>query len=363
METKCPIRFYDMIRQSKDPKYIRLELVRYARDHGVKPAARVFGTTPKTVRKWLRRWEPGSLRGLEEASRAPKNPKRRITDEQRREVIRLKKTLRSFGAERIKRDHELEISVKAIRKIWREAGLIRKKRRKHKTKNDLRAMKAGWRLFEQTCMDTKDLDDIPEMWPQIKRLRLPVIQYTAREVVSGMQFVAYADERALCYSTLFVQILLEHLKICRVNLDECRIQTDNGSEFTGGWRARDDSIFTRAVADAGLQHKTIPPSAHTWQADVETAHRLIEDEFYEVETFSSLKNFLAKAHSYILWFNLARKNSYKQNRTPWEIAIERNPNLDPSLPRLPPILLNRQLMKMLDRNERGGYDVIPYPWT
>ena len=66
----------------------------------------------------------------------------------------------------------------------------------------------------------------------------------------------------------------------------------------------------------GLEHTTIPPSAHTWQADVETAYRLIEDEFYEVERFSGRQNFLQKAASYNLWFNVARKNSYKGHRPP-----------------------------------------------
>jgi hypothetical protein len=56
-----------MPRRTTEPTYLRFELVRYAREHGVKPAARQFGTTVKTVRKRLRRWEPGSLRGLENA--------------------------------------------------------------------------------------------------------------------------------------------------------------------------------------------------------------------------------------------------------------------------------------------------------
>jgi transposase-like protein len=75
----CPLRYYPMLRQSKDPVYLRFELVRYAREHGIKPAARQFSTTVKTVRKWLRRWEPGSLRGLEDRSRAPIHPRRGIT--------------------------------------------------------------------------------------------------------------------------------------------------------------------------------------------------------------------------------------------------------------------------------------------
>ncbi|MCD6335439.1 MAG: hypothetical protein J7M27_08925 [Candidatus Latescibacteria bacterium] len=107
------------------------------------------------------------MRGLSDRSRASHHPAKRISHAQRQQTIQLKKALPSFGAERIKRDYDLSISVKAIRRIWREEGLVvKKKRRKHKTKQDLRAVKARWRLFEQTCLDTKDLDDIPESGPK-----------------------------------------------------------------------------------------------------------------------------------------------------------------------------------------------------
>jgi transposase-like protein len=56
-----PVKYYTIMRRSKDPRGIRHEMVRYAKEEGVKPAARVFSTTPKTVRKWLRRWRPGSV--------------------------------------------------------------------------------------------------------------------------------------------------------------------------------------------------------------------------------------------------------------------------------------------------------------
>jgi transposase-like protein len=64
------VKYYTIMRKSKDPRWLRYEMVRYARDKGVKPAARVFNTIPKTVRKWLKRWQPGSLRGLEDQSKA-----------------------------------------------------------------------------------------------------------------------------------------------------------------------------------------------------------------------------------------------------------------------------------------------------
>jgi len=40
---------------------------------------------------------------------------------------------------------------------------------------------------------------------------------------------------------------------------------------------------------------------------------LVEDEFFDLETFASRGEFLAKAHTYQLYFNLARPNSHKEN--------------------------------------------------
>lgn len=358
----CPIPYFTTLRNSKDPRHFRYALVRFAREHGVKPAARAFATTPKTVRKWLRRSKEGSLDGLADHSRAPKRPHRRIPPLVRARVITLKKKLPPWGAARLRRDYDLPLSEKAIRRIWREEGLLKKKRRKHKTKQDLRAVKAQWKLFEQTSLDTKDLDDIPEMLFPIRRFGLPVVQYTAREVVSGLQFLAYADERALCYASLFAELLLEHFQACGVELRGCRFQSDNGSEFIGSWQAKRDSAFTRTVeAVEGLEHHTIPPGAHTWQADVETVHRLIEDEFYEVEIFRSRGEFLEKASAYNVWFNVARKNSYKQNKTPWEIVHERAPTLSPRIAMWRPVFLDKILAARLDSKPQGGYHVVPYP--
>jgi len=338
-----------MLRQSKDPVRLRFELVRYAREHGVKPAARQFGTTVKTVRKWLRRWEPGSLRGLADRSRAPLHPRRRITSAQRRRAVSLERKLPSWGAARVKRDFPLDLSEKALRRIWREEGLAKRERRKHKTKQRLREVKRQWRLFEQTCVDTKDLCDIPELWAQARALGPPRYQYTAREVVSGWHYVAYAQECTLAYAKLFAEVILSHLQACGVRLKGSRIQTDNGNEFVGNWQRKTDSAFTEAVeAVRGLSHTTIPPRAHTWQSDVETAHRLIEDEFYGVERFSSRADFLAKAGSYNLWFNVGRRNSGKEHRTPWELIHEREPTIDPAICALPPVYLDDLFMRKLD---------------
>lgn len=204
--------------------------------------------------------------------------------------------------------------------------------------------------------------DIPELWAQAQALGLPRYQYTAREVTSGWHYLAYAQECMLAYAKLFAEVILKHLQDCGVRLKGSRVQTDNRCEFVGNWQARTDSEFTKAAeAVRGLRHTRRPPRAHTWQSDVETAHRIIEDEFYEVERFRSRSDFLAKAASYNLWLNVGRRNRGKEHKTPWELIHEREPEVAPAVCALPPIYLDELFMRKLDAKLQWGYDVIPHP--
>ena len=65
-----PYAYYTVMRQSQDPRFLRLRMALYAKEHGVKPAARAFKVTPKTIRKWLGRFD-GKLASLDEQSSAP----------------------------------------------------------------------------------------------------------------------------------------------------------------------------------------------------------------------------------------------------------------------------------------------------
>jgi len=138
---------------------------------------------------------------------------------------------------------------------------------------------------------------------------LPLIQYTAREVRSGLQFLAFAQHRSPGARALFAYRIQSHLSACGLDLPNLVWQTANGGEFIGALQpdgAR--SGFPRAVRFFDSQHQRIPPAAHTYQRDVETVHRLIEDEFYDLETFRRRRDFLAKACVYQFYFNLVRPN-------------------------------------------------------
>jgi len=297
--------------------------------HGIKKTAEYFRSTRNTVRKWYRRWQEEGYKGLEELSRRPHTSPMATSREERDRLVYLKEEkYKRLGAEAIKVLEDIPLSTKTMRKIWRQEGVSRRKRRKkHVTKQNLREVKKQWALFQQIDEDTKDLTDIPEYWPQMKGKGLPKVQYTARDVTSGMMFLGFADEKSLTYATLFAEYLNKHLQRAGADLSKTVRQTDNGSEYIGSWQAKETSSYTKVVESVpGQIHSTIFPGAHRFQSDVETVHNLVEMEFYEIERFRDREDFLNKAYSYQLFFNLLRPNSYKENKNPWQSAKEKNPD-------------------------------------
>jgi len=326
-----PLSYPEMIKQVTNPYDLRLRLVGSAKQIGVKPTARLYGTSPQTVRLWLRRYAQAGRSGLASRSHAPHTCPHHTPPALEEQIVRLRRRT-DFGAQRLKIEFELPLSQGAIARILRQNNLIRPRKRKHVTKQDLRAVKAHWAVFSKFCHDTKDLDDIPYYWPQAKALGLPIIQYTAREVRTGLTFADYAQERSAALACIFAQRVMDHLAACGVSLDQVGFQSDNGSEYQGGCDQRSTPHgFKPTVEERGVTHTFIPPAAYTYNSDVETVHRLCEDEFFDREKFQSRKHFLQKAQSYWRYFNIARKNSYKGYRSPLELLRQLAPQVDPRI--------------------------------
>src|SRR2546422_1803751 len=196
-------RYFDLVREMKNAYNHRLRLVESAQQRGIKPTARLFATTVPTVRKWLRRYQQLGPSGLLEQSRAPRRQPRETSPEVEQQVVALRQQLPTFGARRLIREFDLPLSHRALERIWRTHGLLQKRKKKYQRKQDLAHIKAQWALFQQISADTKDLDDIPRYWAQAQRLHLPVIQYTAREIRSGLLFLAFAQQRRAAASAGF----------------------------------------------------------------------------------------------------------------------------------------------------------------
>lgn len=362
----CPYQYYHVMKQSKDKKHWRYQLVQKAMEIGIKPVARLFHTSPPIVRKWLKRFKTEGYSGLNDRSKRPHHCPNETPSDLKEQIVSLRKIYKRLGAEQIKTLENIDLNPKTIRKIWRQAGCSSRRRpKKHVTKNNLREVKKRFALFEKTLEDTKDLWDIPAYWPQMKALNLPKVQYTYREVSCGPIFLGFANQRSLTHAHLFAIYINHFLKKFNAlpkNIDSTR-QTDNGSEYIGSWNAKKPSAYTLAIESLpGQSHHTIFPGAHRMQSDVETIHNLMELEFYEIESFTSRLDFMQKAACYQLFFNLHRPNSYKEHKTPWQLIQEKNPDFDKRLLMIPPVDLDQLLRWKHPLLTKEGNDLLTVPY-
>ena len=290
----------------------RLQMVRFAERDGIKPAAREFNTTVRTVRKWYRRWiaDNRSRRSLMDQSKAPRTCPHKTPPHVEKRVIEARKRAPCFGPRRLKDAFDLPVGETAIGRILRQNDLVTPRKKKYEKKRDLREVKRRYKPFEENQVDAKYLTDIPFYVEQtLHDDDLPKFQYTWRDVRTGGIFLGFADELSEAHACAFAAAVGLHLKRVGFDLkDAGTVQTDNGSEFSGAERhARSDRGFSHLV-ETGLKatHRFIPPGKKNHQADVETLHHWVETEFFDLERFADRRDFFQRASWWQLWWNVSR---------------------------------------------------------
>jgi len=350
--------YFELYRMRTDRHWLHQKLVAFARGNGLKAAAREFGCSRNTVRKWLRRWVPGKPSSLQEHSRRPSHCPHQTGASLQGQIVKLRRQT-GFGAQRLRHEFALPCSHNAIARILRHHQLVRPRKKKPAAKKHLRSVKRHWKLFSQLSTDTKYLQDIPHYWPQMTHLKLPRFQYTAREVVSGATFTGYADELSKSYATFLAEQLSVHLAGHGVPLSSLTWQTDNGCEFLEN---QDEQGLPATVRALGSHHRYIPPKRYTWQSDVETVHRLVEDEFFDRESFTGPKDFWAKVTTYWHYFNLVRPNRGKEWRSPLQILLTSAPTLAGALLHWRPLNLTQRHHLYLPSPHHRGHDLPSFPF-
>jgi hypothetical protein len=87
-----------------------------------------------------------------------------------------------------------------------------------------------------------------------------------------------------------------------------------------------------------------------------TVHRLVEDEFFDRESFRDRAEFWAKATTYWHYFNLARPNRGKEWQSPHQIISRQARGIDPAIARWQTLDLGRLHSQYFPRyrpNHRG----------
>ena len=245
------LTYHQFYQRAAEMCKLRADMVRYANEHGVKPAARAFATTVHTVRKWRDRYNHYGKPGVKDRPRTPKHSPRRIKPHWRFKIVDVFNSYHSVNehvsAAALRRRYHIPYSLPTMIKVLREEGHKRPQRTISERKRDLREHKQRLRAFERIQIDVKELNDIPEMYREYIRHKLPTYQFTARCVRTGTMFLSYAKEKTVTNATVFLMRLAEHLHAHGVDLTQVTVQTDNGTEFTTPWNSLKDSAFTTVI--------------------------------------------------------------------------------------------------------------------
>lgn len=299
--------------------------VRYAMTHGVRAATRHFSTSRSVIQKWLRRYQKDGHDGLRDRRHGPHHQKHKLSPEQEARIVQARTRSQHYGPMRLRMNCDIPHSCSTIARVLRDHHLIRKRRTRAKKRNDMRAVKAVlYAPAQHIQVDAKYLTDIPNLKILLEKdVKMPKFILTARDTISGWTCLGFTQDLTELNATIFVDHVLKHLKSLFPDRQDFIIQTDNGPEFSGLLRRPyAKQSFTKTVEDHGAQHRFIPPGCCNANADVESFHHIIENEFLDQEVFPSAEVFSEKLFSWLAYFNLVRLNSYKRWRSPWLILSE-----------------------------------------
>lgn len=319
------MKYYTIINMIKSSNLFdyRLKMVELAKRKSISEAVRIFDTTRKTVRKWVKRFDKDGLNGLKNRSRAPKKIPHKLNEEAEQEIVRLRIKFKKFGPQRLKDQFELPYSTSTIYRVLKNYELIKKRKKKYQKKKELYEIKKKLKPFEKIQVDVKYLNDINNYFPNMIRNNLPKYQITARDVKTGGLWFSYAYEKTTTNTGIFASYLIEHFKKHGIISKKSKVifQNDNGGEFIGNVNKLKESIYEKILnmEKENIINERTPPARPTYNSDVEASHKLIEEELYDVETLDSQIDLLKKAYCYQLFFNYFRKNRGKENQTPIQI--------------------------------------------
>jgi len=267
---------------SKDAM-MRLEWVIYYEtkgQHAIRKTARFFGRPPKTISKWVGRFDPGNLACLEAQSRAPKTRRQKeYTSLQYERIVTLRKKYIRYSKFKLlpiyKREYQEDKTISAwkIQCMIQRSGIYysprkqakinRKRSRSVKRKKitDLKRRKVRGFLL---CLDT-----IVIYWNGSKRyIRTGIDRY------SKIAFARMYASQAAASSEDFLYRLHFLLQGKILN-----IQTDNGSEFRGA--------FDRACETLKIPHYVSRVHTPKDNAVNERFNRTLQEEFLRLGNMTS----------------------------------------------------------------------------
>lgn len=294
--------------------------VKLALRKGKSFAARQYGISLSSIKRWCKRYD-GTWQSLRERSHRPhSHPARHTAEEETLIQQAMKERFFRYGwdgayMEAKKQGYTRSYSgfLHAARRIGLCGG---KEKRKPPRKHDRRypeLMNPG----EKVQIDVKEVPYCC-LRGAAKRDGKHLYQWTAIDECTRYRFVYCFEEHTPENSVKFLK-MLEKAFPFKIQT----VQTDNGTEFTYKYISDEKECpFDTALKAAGIAHKLIPPRTPWHNGKVERSHRSDQRYFYDWEKFSSVEEANQKLAEHLEWSNQKPMRTLG-NRSPLEMLREK----------------------------------------
>lgn len=277
-----------------------------------------------------------------EAKRAPRSCPHKTSVELSLAIAEYSKK-HGYGACLVKLNMDsITPSIVALHRILKENGLTHKQRA-YKRKREARFLKKKLKPFQKWQLDTKYLTDIPNLIPLITNGLAPKYEYTLRDMKTGTTFLGFGfKERSLNDTLSFLTLALYHMRLHGIDTHYVTIQSDNGSENLGHVDQKERYKIEELVEDKfGGTFMTIPVRRPTYNSHVESFHRRVEPEAYDlVSGISTIDDFTTYMQQFILRWNTKRR-AMKFKKTPYQIARNHGVLLDECFYNFPILIFDK----------------------
>lgn len=279
----------------------RQAVVKLARRKGKSFAARIYGVSLSSVKRWDKRYDGKDWRSLVEGSHRPhSHPKQHTEAEEKMISKAFWQKYERYGWEGVYTEAIAKGYMRSLSGMIYAAKrleLVGKKKKQPPRRHDRRypeILVPG----EKVQIDVKE---VPYNCLRGKVLRdgKRLYQWTAIDECTRLRFVYGFEEHTPENSVKFLRMLIKAFPF-KIQT----IQTDNGTEFTYKYISEDTECpFDIELRKLGIEHKLIPPRTPWHNGKVERSHRNDQRYFYDWETFRSVEELNAKLAEHLRWSN------------------------------------------------------------
>lgn len=351
------------------PQAARLAILQILKANQGKVAltARQLGITRRTVYKALKKKAQGDLTDTSRAAHHIHNK----TNANLEEIIVSLKQKTRYGPLRL--SEELEETTGMVLSPHTIRNIIRRNKRKargkrHKPKQKGARMYVDWyqaKAFEIVQIDLKYVVDqkalTQEQIDHIHQCHFPLYQWSALDVTSRFKLIAYSQEKSWNNGLTWFLWVISWLRSHGVTA-QIIFTVDRGEEFGGkSWLKLVE--LRKLMTAFGCKLVQNHPHSPQENAHLERSHRTDDDEFYipRVLAITNHDQWFKEAFNYLYYYNVVRKHSSLERRTPWQKLTEELPTLDVKMKLVPPLLLDKLSVSL---GPWSGYHALAqYPTT